>query len=160
MVAGAVSLGDGVGLSGRGSGRVSGVVGHWSSSSKVGASVLSCLVFGSTTSSRLQKTSPLRLKDEAFVDSMDKDNVEGEGVGGAGLNHICIYTLQVSQTTENARRTLPSGRSRKYFRQIVSAVRHYHWHDMYHCDLKLDNILLDKDMNLKVSDFGLGALRS
>lgn len=47
--------------------------------------MLSCLVFGSTTSSRLQKTSPLRLKDEAFVDSMDKDNVEGEGVGGAGV---------------------------------------------------------------------------
>jgi len=35
MVAGAVSLGDGVGLSCRGSDRVSGVVGHWSSSSKV-----------------------------------------------------------------------------------------------------------------------------
>lgn len=47
--------------------------------------MLSCLVFGCTTSSRLQNTSPLRLKDEAFVDSMDKDNVEGEGVGGAGV---------------------------------------------------------------------------
>ncbi|KAK7390233.1 hypothetical protein VNO78_25532 [Psophocarpus tetragonolobus] len=50
--------------------------------------------------------------------------------------------------------------SRKYFRQLVSAVRYCHARGVYHRDLKLDNLLVDEKTNLKVSDFGLGALRS
>ncbi|RDX97307.1 CBL-interacting serine/threonine-protein kinase 11, partial [Mucuna pruriens] len=50
--------------------------------------------------------------------------------------------------------------SRRYFRQLVSAVRHCHSRGVYHRDLKLDNLLVDENTNLKVSDFGLGALRS
>ncbi|TKY63620.1 CBL-interacting serine/threonine-protein kinase 14 [Spatholobus suberectus] len=49
--------------------------------------------------------------------------------------------------------------SRRYFRQLVSAVRHCHSRGVYHRDLKLDNLLVDESMDLKVSDFGLGALR-
>ena len=49
--------------------------------------------------------------------------------------------------------------ARKYFRQLISAVKHCHSGGVYHRDLKLDNLLIDEDGNLKVSDFGLSAVK-
>ncbi|KAL2920548.1 CBL-interacting serine/threonine-protein kinase 11 [Bienertia sinuspersici] len=48
--------------------------------------------------------------------------------------------------------------SRKYFQQLISAVGYCHLRGVYHRDLKPGNLLLDKYANLKVSDFGLGAV--
>ncbi|KAK9733956.1 hypothetical protein RND81_04G103600 [Saponaria officinalis] len=45
--------------------------------------------------------------------------------------------------------------ARSYFRQLISAVGFCHSRGVYHRDLKLENLLLDHDGNLKVSDFGL-----
>ncbi|XP_027337277.1 CBL-interacting serine/threonine-protein kinase 14-like [Abrus precatorius] len=50
--------------------------------------------------------------------------------------------------------------SRRYFRQLIAAVKYCHSRGVYHRDLKLDNLLVDENMNLKVSDFGLSALKS
>ncbi|XP_058753076.1 CBL-interacting serine/threonine-protein kinase 14-like [Vicia villosa] len=50
--------------------------------------------------------------------------------------------------------------ARKYFRQLISAVKHCHSHGVYHRDLKLDNLLLDENDNLKVTDFGLSAVKN
>ncbi|XP_057538688.1 CBL-interacting protein kinase 2-like [Amaranthus tricolor] len=47
---------------------------------------------------------------------------------------------------------------RKYFRQLISAVEFCHSRGVYHRDLKFENLLLDENDNLKVSDFGLSAL--
>lgn len=47
--------------------------------------------------------------------------------------------------------------SRKFFRQIVSAVAYMHSLGYAHRDLKPENVLLDKDENLKLIDFGLCA---
>lgn len=55
----------------------------------------------------------------------------------------------------NERRYLDESESRKYFRQIVSAVDYCHKNLIVHRDLKLENLLLDKDMNIKIIDFGL-----
>ncbi|KRZ06321.1 NUAK family SNF1-like kinase 1 [Trichinella zimbabwensis] len=44
---------------------------------------------------------------------------------------------------------------RRMFRQIVSAVYFCHKNNVAHRDLKLENILLDKNMNAKIADFGL-----
>ncbi|XP_049848742.1 uncharacterized protein LOC126316688 [Schistocerca gregaria] len=44
--------------------------------------------------------------------------------------------------------------ARFYFSQIVRSVQYCHERGVAHRDLKLDNILLDNDSNVKISDFG------
>lgn len=53
---------------------------------------------------------------------------------------------------------LPEPSARRYFQQLVSALRFCHQNGVAHRDIKPQNLLLDKDGNLKVSDFGLSAL--
>ncbi|KAM9786180.1 NUAK family SNF1-like kinase 1 [Neosynchiropus ocellatus] len=50
---------------------------------------------------------------------------------------------------------LPEADARSIFRQITSAVHYCHKNGVVHRDLKLENILLDKDLNVKLADFGL-----
>ncbi len=45
--------------------------------------------------------------------------------------------------------------ARYFFHQLVSVVEYMHSHGYAHRDIKLDNILLDKDCNVKIADFGL-----
>ncbi|XP_047334706.1 CBL-interacting serine/threonine-protein kinase 14-like [Impatiens glandulifera] len=49
--------------------------------------------------------------------------------------------------------------SRRYFHQLISAVGYCHSHGVFHRDLKLENLLLDENWDLKVTDFGLSAVR-
>uniref|UniRef100_A0A3Q4HTM5 non-specific serine/threonine protein kinase n=1 Tax=Neolamprologus brichardi TaxID=32507 RepID=A0A3Q4HTM5_NEOBR len=53
------------------------------------------------------------------------------------------------------RRRLPETEARSIFRQITSAVHYSHKNGVVHRDLKLENILLDQDLNVKLADFGL-----
>ncbi|XP_010013511.1 PREDICTED: NUAK family SNF1-like kinase 2, partial [Nestor notabilis] len=48
-----------------------------------------------------------------------------------------------------------SQEARHFFRQVVSAVYYCHKNGIVHRDLKLENILLDANGNIKIADFGL-----
>uniref|UniRef100_J3MP45 non-specific serine/threonine protein kinase n=2 Tax=Oryza brachyantha TaxID=4533 RepID=J3MP45_ORYBR len=48
--------------------------------------------------------------------------------------------------------------ARHYFRQLISAVRYCHSRGVYHRDIKPENLLIDGAGDLKVADFGLGAV--
>uniref|UniRef100_A0A8I6X1R2 non-specific serine/threonine protein kinase n=2 Tax=Hordeum vulgare subsp. vulgare TaxID=112509 RepID=A0A8I6X1R2_HORVV len=49
--------------------------------------------------------------------------------------------------------------ARKFFQQLIAAIDFCHSRGVYHRDLKLENLLIDDTDNIKVSDFGLSALR-
>ncbi len=41
------------------------------------------------------------------------------------------------------------------FKEILSGLRYIHRRKVAHLDIKLDNILFDKDFHVKICDFGL-----
>ena len=46
----------------------------------------------------------------------------------------------------------------KYFTQLLEGVEFIHEKGIVHRDIKPENLLIDKDMNLRISDFGLATL--
>ena len=42
----------------------------------------------------------------------------------------------------------------RFFRQIIYGIDYLHSHSICHRDLKLENILLDEQDNVKIGDFG------
>lgn len=46
--------------------------------------------------------------------------------------------------------------ARRIFSEILSAVEHAHRNGIVHRDLKTENVLLDKNLSIKLADFGFG----
>lgn len=55
---------------------------------------------------------------------------------------------------------LSEAEARRIFAQIVAALRYCHRKGVVHRDLKLENILLDEDKNVKIIDFGFSVMVS
>lgn len=56
------------------------------------------------------------------------------------------------------RRRFTEPEARFFMVQLIGACHFMHTHQVIHRDLKLGNLFLDADMNIKVGDFGLAAL--
>ncbi|KAL2464451.1 CBL-interacting serine/threonine-protein kinase 1 [Forsythia ovata] len=53
---------------------------------------------------------------------------------------------------------LSEAEGRKFFQQLVDGVSYCHNRGVFHRDLKLENVLIDANGNIKITDFGLSAL--
>ncbi|KAJ3226858.1 hypothetical protein HK099_003970 [Clydaea vesicula] len=49
---------------------------------------------------------------------------------------------------------LPEKEACRFFAQLMSGVHYLHYHNYVHRDLKLENLLLDADKNIIITDFG------
>ena len=68
-----------------------------------------------------------------------------EYVGGGSLH---------SYLKSHPNRRLPENEARRIFRQMLSALKYCHSLWITHRDIKLENILLDDNLNVKIIDFG------
>ena len=56
------------------------------------------------------------------------------------------------------RKFLSEPEVRRFVVQICGAIKYLHGKNVIHRDLKMGNIFLDDNMNVKIGDFGLAAL--
>lgn len=75
--------------------------------------------------------------------------------------HYVYLVLELAHNGELAKhfklgtRGLAEKAAADIFRQVLSGVLYLHAHNIIHRDLSLNNLLLTKDLNVKIADFGL-----
>lgn len=69
---------------------------------------------------------------------------------------LCDNGSMMDMLRRRKRYTEPEARF--FLIQVIGACYYMHTHQVIHRDLKLGNLFLDRDMNVKVGDFGLAAL--
>lgn len=75
--------------------------------------------------------------------------------------HYVYLILELAHNGELAKhfklgtRGLSEKAAADIFKQVVSGVLYLHSHNIIHRDLSLNNLLLTKDLNVKIADFGL-----
>lgn len=67
-----------------------------------------------------------------------------EYVKGRQLYDVILKTVRI-----------PEDKARKYFRQLLSAIDYIHGNSIAHRDMKIENIIVDHNDNVKILDFGL-----
>ncbi|XP_048840440.1 hormonally up-regulated neu tumor-associated kinase homolog A [Brienomyrus brachyistius] len=113
-------------------------------------------------------------KRKAKKDSYVTKNLRREGQIQQMIRHPNITQLLDVLETENSyylvmelcpggnlmnriyeKKRLEEKEAQKYVRQLIMAVEHLHRAGVVHRDLKIENLLLDENSNIKLIDFGL-----
>lgn len=81
------------------------------------------------------------------------DVIEDEGSIMLAMEYIPGGSLK-DYLKRKSNRKISEQETRKYFGQIVDALRYLHGRHIYHRDLKLENILMDYKKDIKIIDFG------
>ncbi|OUS47711.1 kinase-like domain-containing protein [Ostreococcus tauri] len=100
-----------------------------------------------------------KLKKSEMVRRGQVDHVKAERNLLAEVNSRAVvklyYSFQDDQFLYLVMEFLPEEETRFYLAQTVAALETIHRHNFIHRDIKPDNLLLDKDGHMKLSDFGL-----
>ncbi|CAF4662322.1 unnamed protein product [Rotaria sp. Silwood1] len=113
-------------------------------------------------------------KREVFKRNYLRTNLRREASMMQRMSHKNIIQLHEVMETENSyyivmdlvqgnefvkyltkKKQLDENETRKYIRQIVSAVEHMHRARVIHRDIKLQNFMLDQNSDIVIIDFGL-----
>lgn len=70
-------------------------------------------------------------------------------------DRLVYFMMELGQNGDlldyiNARRSIPEAEAKYLFRQLVLGIQYLHRHNVVHRDLKCENIMLSKDMDVKV----------
>jgi len=77
-----------------------------------------------------------------------------EGSSGIPIHYIAMEYID-GETLEDAADVLPFGEKLRVFEKIVAAMAHAHQHGVFHRDLKPSNVLLNREGEPILIDFGL-----
>lgn len=70
-------------------------------------------------------------------------------------DRLVYFMMELGQNGDlldyiNARRSIPEAEAKYLFRQLVLGIQYLHRHNIVHRDLKCENIMLSKDMDVKI----------
>ena len=78
---------------------------------------------------------------------MAETNPDSDSTSSLQTNFFDIFTKQKIEKTEKMARTL--------FHQLISGIEYLHSEGVSHLDLKLENLLMGEDFNMKIADFDM-----
>ncbi|CEP15469.1 hypothetical protein [Parasitella parasitica] len=128
---------------------------HYSTGAKVAIKVINKRAHEYRVMSRL-------VREVALMEVLDHENIVQlyETYETADALYLVMEYVPGYNLEEYLKKTdksiIPEDEARDIFRQVVTAIDHCHSKWVVHRDLKTPNILLTRDHQVKIADFGLG----